>query len=49
MYDFKATRQGETERVCEKCGKAYQPTARTQKYCSDCKKHPKAAREGVRR
>ncbi|MBQ9002239.1 MAG: hypothetical protein IJ087_10340 [Eggerthellaceae bacterium] len=40
MYDFKATRQGETERVCEKCGMAYQPTSRTQKYCPDCRKQP---------
>ena len=35
-YDFCATRQGEAERACAKCGKPYRPNSRTQRYCKEC-------------
>lgn len=50
-YNYSPTRKGETFRKCVDCGQDYRPTARTQKYCPECRerrKNDKRSRSGQR-
>lgn len=36
-WHWRPKRRGETHRICVGCGAEYEPRARTQKFCNECR------------
>lgn len=47
--DFSATHPGETERRCQRCGRAFIPMTRNQKYCAECSPSKNKGKGGRRK